>query len=158
MASYGPINRFWFDGGPANPPDDPAARPLGTNGSDILHNTLALIREMSPLTLISPSHGDICATTETLYTQSAPRPNSSDPTGCAAADESGEYFHPTEMHGITMQQGPDVRMRQLLGPFRARFSAHVPPRTRDVTCTTSWPILSDAAWAPLLYICILLFN
>lgn len=107
IESYGPINRFWFDGGAANPPDNPEARPLGTNGSAILHKTLALIREMSPATLISPSHGDICATTATLYTQSAPQPNSSDPAGCATAAESGEYFHPTEMHGITMQQGPD---------------------------------------------------
>ena len=35
IESYEPVNRFWFDGGPANPPDDPTARPKGTNCSEI---------------------------------------------------------------------------------------------------------------------------
>lgn len=26
---------------------------------------------------------------------------------CLPASEDGKYFHPTEMHGVTMQEGPD---------------------------------------------------
>ena len=103
MESYGPVNRFWFDGGPANPPDNPAARPMGTNCSQIYRHALDLIRDRSPDTLVSPYRGDICATTQSLYTRSSPRPNSTDPSGCAAPDEAGKFFHPSEMHGITMQ-------------------------------------------------------
>jgi hypothetical protein len=31
----------------------------------------------------------------------------SDSRPCGAFSEAGPFFHPTEMHGITMQEGPD---------------------------------------------------
>ena len=107
MQNYGPVNRFWFDGGAADPPPNPIARPNGTNCSVLYERAFALIRDVSPSTLISPYHGDICATTGSLYTSSAPQPNSTDPQGCSTPSELGQYFHPSEMHGITMQEGPD---------------------------------------------------
>lgn len=107
MQNYGPVNRFWFDGGAADPPPNPVSRPNGTNCSALYEHAFALIREVSPATLISPYHGDICGATGSLYTSSAPQPNSTDPQGCSAPSELGQYFHPSEMHGITMQEGPD---------------------------------------------------
>jgi hypothetical protein len=101
------IGGYRFDGGPAEAPPNPDARPLGTNTTVLYQKAFALIRERSPPTLISPYHGDICSSTQTLYTSSAPRPNSTDPTGCTPADEAGHFFHPNELHGITMQEGPD---------------------------------------------------
>ena len=104
----GPVNRFWFDGGAADPKPNPTSRPNGTNCSAVYEKSFALIRSTSPATLISPYHGDICASTGSLYTSAAPEPNSTDPRGCTAtASEQGQYFHPSEMHGITMQEGPD---------------------------------------------------
>ena len=84
MASYGPVNRFWFDGGPNTPPPNPDSRPNGTNTTKLYEDAFALIRGASPGTLISPYHGDICAATGSLYTSSAPEPNSTDPSGCGA--------------------------------------------------------------------------
>lgn len=107
LENYGPVNRFWFDGGSTVRPPNPEARPNGTNTSAIYRKAFALIHERSPSTLISPYHGDICATSETLYTNSAPQPNSSDASGCSDPSEDGAFFHPSEMHGITMQEGPD---------------------------------------------------
>jgi alpha-L-fucosidase len=107
MENYGPVNRFWFDGGAANPPANPEARPNGTDCASVYAKAFALIREKSPPTLVSPYHGDICARTGSLYLSSAPKPNSTDPAGCSAPNETGQYFHPSEMHGITMQEGPD---------------------------------------------------
>ena len=107
LAHYGPVSRLWFDGGPAGCRPSPEARPNGTDCAALYRKAFALIRRESPGTLISPYHGDVCATTGSLYTRSAPRPNSSDPAGCTPATESGQYFHPSEMHGITMQEGPD---------------------------------------------------
>jgi alpha-L-fucosidase len=107
MDSYGPVNRFWFDGGAAMLPPNPMSRPTGVTSKSVYTKAFSLIREHSPATLVSPYHGDVCATTSTLYTRTAPQPNSSDPTGCSDASEEGEYFHPSEMHGITIQEGPD---------------------------------------------------
>jgi hypothetical protein len=59
-------------------------------------------------TIISPYRGDVCATTGSLYTSAGPVPNSTtDISNCAAPSETGEFFHPSEMHGITVQEGPD---------------------------------------------------
>lgn len=57
--------------------------------------------------MISAYRGDICASTGSLYTNSGPPPNTSDTSRCGAFSESGAHFHPTEMHGITIQEGPD---------------------------------------------------
>eukprot|EP00040_Diaphanoeca_grandis_P031044 m.184931 g.184931 ORF g.184931 m.184931 type:complete len:360 (+) comp32212_c0_seq9:8-1087(+) len=75
--------------------------------ASIYSKVFALIRKQSPMTLISPYHGDVCATTESLYTRSAPQPNTTDSTGCTDPTETGDFFHPSEMHGITIQEGPD---------------------------------------------------
>ena len=49
----------------------------------------------------------MCA--DTWYTNDGPPPNSTDPSSCkpSAKGTIGKYFHPTEMHGITIQEGPD---------------------------------------------------
>ena len=107
MDNYGPVNRFWFDGGPANVKPDPQSRPAGVTSPLVYSRAAELIRSHSPSTLISPYRGDVCSTTETLYTRDQPQPNSTDSTGCVDPDESGKYFHPSEMHGITMQEGND---------------------------------------------------
>eukprot|EP00040_Diaphanoeca_grandis_P031041 m.184903 g.184903 ORF g.184903 m.184903 type:complete len:166 (+) comp32212_c0_seq3:8-505(+) len=73
--------------------------------ASIYSKVFALIRKQSPMTLISPYHGDVCATTESLYTRSAPQPNTTDSTGCTDPTETGDFFHPSEMHGITIQVG-----------------------------------------------------
>ena len=41
------------------------------------------------------------------YTNNGPAPNTTDTSTCGKASETGTYFHPTEMHGITIQEGPD---------------------------------------------------
>jgi hypothetical protein len=67
------------------------------------------IRATSPSTMIGPYRGDICAATDgnTLYTSGGPAPNTTDGSACAAQTESGAFFHPSEVHGITAQMGPD---------------------------------------------------
>eukprot|EP00035_Acanthoeca_spectabilis_P019488 m.426235 g.426235 ORF g.426235 m.426235 type:complete len:476 (-) comp16862_c0_seq31:140-1567(-) len=99
---YGPVHRLWFDGAGSQ-------RPAGLlkNYSEYYDSCFQLIRTLSPQTLISPYRGDVCMSTGSLYTNSGPAPNSSDSSGCGAFSEEGKYFHPTEMHGITMQEGPD---------------------------------------------------
>ena len=100
LADYGPVNRFWFDG--------THHYPNGTNVTKLWSEVYQTIRTLSPPTLISPYRGDVCATTGSLYTRDAPAPNSTtDTRGCAAPAEGGAYFHPSEMHGITIQEGPD---------------------------------------------------
>jgi hypothetical protein len=63
------------------------------------------IRTVSPNTMISSYRGDVCASKAgaTLYTNDGPPPNTTDTSGCQDNHEGGEYFHPTEMHGITIQ-------------------------------------------------------
>ena len=94
-----------FKGAPPFKPN-PESRPAGVNGT-VYSKALELIRSKSPSTLVSPYTGDICSTIDTLYTNAAPAPNSTDPRGCTPAVEGGEYFHPSEMHGITIQEGDD---------------------------------------------------
>ena len=57
--------------------------------------------------VISPYRGDVCISTGSLYTNNGPQPNSSDSSQCGKFSEKGKYFHPVEMHGITMQEGDD---------------------------------------------------
>jgi hypothetical protein len=58
--------------------------------------------------MISSYRGDICSSTGSLYMNSGPPPNTTDSSTCKGPfSESGKYFHPTEMHGITIQEGPD---------------------------------------------------
>eukprot|EP01065_Artemidia_motanka_P032943 TRINITY_DN39921_c0_g1_i1.p1 TRINITY_DN39921_c0_g1~~TRINITY_DN39921_c0_g1_i1.p1 ORF type:complete len:524 (+),score=162.30 TRINITY_DN39921_c0_g1_i1:65-1573(+) len=100
LAEYGPVHRFWFDG--------TTGIPAGTSKNELWGKVYAQIREQSPSTLISPYRGDVCASTGTLYTRTGgPKPNSTDIGGCGKASEQGKYFYPTEMHGITIQEGPD---------------------------------------------------
>ena len=44
---------------------------------------------------------------QTRYTADGPAPNTSDTRKCAAHRENASTFYPTEMHGVTMQEGPD---------------------------------------------------
>jgi alpha-L-fucosidase len=102
LAAYGPVHRFWFDG--------TSNLPGGVAKLDKLwRQVYQTVRSNSPATLVSSYRGDVCAAVGSLYTNGGPAPNSSsDITGCAKpAVENGSYFHPTEMHGITMQEGPD---------------------------------------------------
>ena len=61
--------------------------------------------------MISSYRGDVCASAggTTTYTNDGPPPNSTDPSNCLPNSKvgAGKYFHPTEMHGITIQEGPD---------------------------------------------------
>lgn len=101
---YGPVHRLWFDGvlsGPFRPP------PLDTNYTEYYDSVYRLVRSTSPDTLISPYRGDVCSSIGSLYTSGGPAPNSTNSSMCAPPSETGTYFHPTEMHGITMQEGPD---------------------------------------------------
>ena len=95
MEDYGPINRFWFDG-TSNHPKDLDVKALWDE-------TYQTIRTVSPSTIISPYRGDICASTGSLYTNNGPAPNTTDSSSCGKPSEAGQYFHPTEMHGITIQ-------------------------------------------------------
>mmetsp|Transcript_15265 Transcript_15265/g.39253 ORF Transcript_15265/g.39253 Transcript_15265/m.39253 type:complete len:598 (+) Transcript_15265:41-1834(+) len=101
LTEYGPVNRFWFDG--------TKSVPTGTNVTDLWVQVYDTIRTVSPNTMISSYRGDVCASKDgnTLYTNNGPAPNSTDPAGCQDPQEGGQYFHPTEMHGITIQEGPD---------------------------------------------------
>ena len=124
LQQYGPVNRFWFDG--------TSSHPAGTNMTDLWGRVYDAIRTDSPQasyfsisstrssnpaslaisypssqTIISPYRGDVCATTGTLYTNAGPPTNTSDTSNCAAPSETGAFFHPSEMHGITAQMGPD---------------------------------------------------
>ena len=55
----------------------------------------------------SPYRGDVCSSIGSLYTNDGPAPNSTNSSECATPSEAGRYFHPSEMHGVTMQEGPD---------------------------------------------------
>ena len=93
------MNRFWFDG--------TTGYPAGTNVSELWLRTYELIRTVSPATMIGPYRGDICAAIDTVYTNSGPAPNSTDAAACVRGGGGAQFFHPTEMHGITAQMGPD---------------------------------------------------
>ena len=99
---YGPVHRLWFDGNGIQRP-----KAILHNYSSYYDSCFELVRRTSPHTLISPYRGDICISTGSLYTNAGPAPNSSDASPCGAFSERGSFFHPTEMHGITMQEGPD---------------------------------------------------
>lgn len=99
LTEYGPVHRFWFDG-TSDFPDKSKSGQLW----DEVYKT---IRTTSPNTMISSYRGDVCASTGSLYTNSGPSSNSTDTSTCTPPSEDGEYFHPTEMHGITIQEGPD---------------------------------------------------
>jgi hypothetical protein len=101
IADDGPVHRFWFDG-TSDLPGGPAKL------RELWRRVYKEIRATSPATLISSYRGDVCASVGSLYTSSGPAPNSSaDISTCAKPAEGGPFFHPTEMHGITMQEGPD---------------------------------------------------
>ena len=110
------------------------------NGTDItlLWNTIyKTIRTVSPGTMISSYRGDVCApgAGATLYTNAGPPPNSTDSSACFGAGEGGQYFHPTEMHGITIQEGrngntdeqPTVSMPPPLTHAHTTTTTHTPP-------------------------------
>jgi hypothetical protein len=101
LTEYGPVNRFWFDG----------TRDFKGNVTDLWDQVYSTIRTVSPSTMISSYRGDVCPSVAggTLYTNDGPPPNSTDSTSCQApnAKGQGKYFHPSEMHGITIQEGPD---------------------------------------------------
>ena len=105
---YGPVNRLWFDGVLQAPPPY-AFRPgyLNDNYTDYYDATFALIRELSPATLISPSRGDVCNSIGSLYTNDGPAANGTNASTCSPPSETGQFFHPNELHGVTMQEGPD---------------------------------------------------
>lgn len=100
IGSYGPVNRLWFDGVGRN-------RPADSSVSDLYDAAFATVRAVSPGTLISPYRGDVCSTTGSLYTNAGPPPNSTSSAACGKASEDGQFFHPNELHGITIQEGPD---------------------------------------------------
>jgi alpha-L-fucosidase len=100
LTEYGPVNRFWFDGTKGVPP--------GTDLGALWAAVYKEIRTTSPSTMISAYRGDVCSSTGSLYTSAGPVPNSTTDTNrCAKPEEHGAFFHPTEMHGITIQEGPD---------------------------------------------------
>lgn len=100
LTQYGPVNRFWFDG--------TKSVPEGTNVTDLWNRVYHEIRTTSPGTMISSYRGDVCSSTGSLYTNQGPLPNTTDPSNCKGPfSESGPVFHPTEMHGITIQEGKD---------------------------------------------------
>jgi len=105
---YGPVNRLWFDGvlGDSAGGD---FRPgyLGTNYSFFYDEVFELVRKLSPGTLISSQRGDICNNVNALYTNQGPAANGTNSSMCTAYSETGGFFHPNELHGITMQEGPD---------------------------------------------------
>ena len=111
---WGPVNRLWFDGVLAygGSPGE-YFQPEGLRSLSEYHAyydaTFALIRELSPQTIISAYRGDVCSRVGSLYTSDGPEPNSTDSTECAEWNhtETGKYFHPIEYHGVTMQEGPD---------------------------------------------------
>jgi alpha-L-fucosidase len=106
---YGPVHRLWFDGVLNNSTFNGAFRPgyLGDNYSGYYDDVFKLIRKISPSTLIGAQRGDVCANVGSLYTNDGPAANGTNSTSCSAGSETGEYFHPNELHGVTMQEGPD---------------------------------------------------
>jgi len=104
LTEYGPVNRFWFDG-------TASSSCKGAEVTALWSKVYETIRSVSPATMITAYRGDVCAARNgaTLYTNSGPPPNSTDTSGCSppAEDGLGTYFHPTEEHGITIQEGPD---------------------------------------------------
>ena len=79
--------------------------PPGTNMNDLWQRVYREIRTTSPDTLISSYRGDVCASTGSLYMNNGPPPNSTNNIAtCSKPDELGQYFHPTEMHGITTRR------------------------------------------------------
>ena len=125
LLAYGPVNRFWFDGTSDLPP--------GTSEGALWSRVYDTIHTKSPATLNSAYRGDVCNTVGSLYTRSGPAPNSSDTSGCTPAVEGGEYFQPSEMHGITAQMGPDGNtgtvcvLFLLCGPRSAQAPPPRPP-------------------------------
>lgn len=117
LTEYGPVHRFWFDGTSdyqVRPclPDPARSSPSGSfllqgNRTELWEAVYDTIRTTSPSTLISAYRGDVCASTGSLYYNDGPASFSSDIRGCQPAKEDGRFFHPTEMHGITIQEGPD---------------------------------------------------
>lgn len=99
LENYGPVNRFWFDGTSHHPSD--------LDVDALWDEAYKTIRTISPATMISPYRGDVCSSTGSLYLNSGPKPNSTDSAKCGKFSPSAEFFHPTEMHGITIQEGPD---------------------------------------------------
>ena len=101
LTEYGPVNRFWFDG--------TKGYPKGTNETELWQRVYDEIRTTSPSTMISPYRGDICEAHNggSLYTNDGPPPNSTDISKCVDQTEGAKYFHPTEEHGITIQEGFD---------------------------------------------------
>jgi alpha-L-fucosidase len=105
LTNYGPVNRLWFDGPGGSP--RPAGLESAAEYKAYYDECFALIRKVSPATLTSAQRGDVCASTGSLYTNSGPAPNSTNSSECDPPSEQGEYFHPNELHGVTMQEGPD---------------------------------------------------
>ena len=99
ISEYGPVDRFWFDGTSLHPQD------LDTD--KLWDDVYGLLRTDSPNTMIGPYRGDVCMSTGSLYLNDGPLPNSSNTRTCAQSNPRGKYFHPSELHGITMQEGPD---------------------------------------------------
>ena len=109
---WGPVNRFWFDGilgGSGMNYFQPEGLRTFAEYHQYYDDTFALIRKLSHDTLISAQRGDICQSTGSLYTSDGPTPNATDSSMCETWNwtETGKYFHPNEMHGVTMQEGPD---------------------------------------------------
>ena len=103
LTEYGPVNRLWFDG--------TTSYPSGMNKTELWVQIYDTIRTVSPATMISSKRGDVCRVVHgtTLYTNDGPIPNSTDINPCSKAGphEGGQYFHPIETHGITIQEGQD---------------------------------------------------
>ena len=106
LTQYGPVNRFWFDGTSESPCKD-----VKGGVKSLWQAVYDTIRKVSPATMITPYRGDVCAADggKTIYTNNGPAPNSTDTSLCQPllATGDGKYFHPTEEHRITIQEGPD---------------------------------------------------
>ena len=102
------IAHSWFDGrGNQRQPRALTPERLQKNYAAYYDSCFELVRKTSPHTLILPYRGDVCTSTGSLYMNNGPKPNSSNSGSCGKFTESGRIFHPTEMHGITMQEGFD---------------------------------------------------
>ena len=141
LRAYGPVNRFWFDGTKSTPC-------AGAGKAALWDEIYHTIRSVSPATMISAYRGDVCAAQHgaTLYTNDGPPPNSSDTSGCQPPrpDGRGKYFHPTEVHGITIQvRGDQIRSDQI------KITARLPPFRRvPMAEPPTQPPLADALVAP----------
>jgi alpha-L-fucosidase len=137
LTQYGPVNRFWFDGTTGYPAGTdvqelwsrayetirtvspatmispctfnahnaaPARYARNCDPNDPKTQPYARPHDPKPT-----DRGDICAAIDTVYTNGGPAPNSTDTSACAKGGGGGgaQFFHPTEMHGITAQMGPD---------------------------------------------------